>query len=93
MAKLIWSAFSDEYSQDLVEQCKALNGFGIGYMEARGVNGKNISTLTKAEVADMKKTLDDYQRYINLEIDRGVRRGGSGYGNLTIIDKMGNLIV
>lgn len=40
-----------------------------------------------------KKTLDDYQRYINLEIDRGVRRGGSGYGNLTIIDKMGNLIV
>lgn len=60
MAKLIWSAFSDEYSQDLVEQCKALNGYGIGYMEARGVNGKNISVLKKEELSDMKKTLADY---------------------------------
>ncbi len=60
MAKLIWSAFSDEYSQDIVEQCKALNGYGIGYMEARGVNGKNISVLTKEELLDMKKVLADY---------------------------------
>ena len=60
MAKLIRSAFSDEYSQDIVEQCKALNGYGIGYMEARGVNGKNISVLTKAELSDMKKVLSDY---------------------------------
>ena len=60
MAKLIWSAFSDEYSQNLVEQCKSLNGYGIRYMEARGVNGKNISVLTKGEVLEMKKTLDDY---------------------------------
>ena len=60
MAKLIWSAFSDEYSQDLVEQCKALNGYGIEYMEARGVNGKNVSELTENEVCDMKKVLSDY---------------------------------
>ena len=60
MAKLIWSAFSDEYSQDLVEQCKALNGYGIEYMEARGVNGKNISVLTKEELLEMKKVLADY---------------------------------
>ena len=60
MAKLIWSAFSDEYSQDLIEQCKALNGYGIGYMEARGVNDKNISALTKEELSDMKKVLADY---------------------------------
>ena len=60
MAKLIWSAFSDEYSQALIEQCKALNGYGIGYMEARGVNGKNISALTKEELSDMKKVLADY---------------------------------
>lgn len=25
-----------------------------------------------------------YQNYINMEIDRGKRRGGSGYGNLTL---------
>ena len=60
MAKLILSAFSDEYAESLQEQCQALNGFGIGYMEMRGVNGKNVSTLTKAEVAEAKKVLADY---------------------------------
>lgn len=60
MANLILSAFSDEYAESLQEQCAALNGFGIGYMEMRGVNGKNVSTLTKAEVAEAKKVLADY---------------------------------
>ena len=80
MAKLIWSAFSDEYSQDLVEQCKALNGYGIGYMEARGVNGKNISTLTKAELSDTKKTLDDYGIKVSAI--------GSPLGKISINDDM-----
>ena len=60
MAKLILSAFSDEYADSLVEQCKALNTFGIHYMEMRGVNGKNVSTLTKAELLETKRTLLDY---------------------------------
>ena len=60
MAKLILSAFADEYADSLQEQCQALNGFGFGYMEMRGVNGKNVSTLTKEEVKEAKKTLDDY---------------------------------
>lgn len=60
MAKLILSAFSDEYADGLVEQCQALNAFGFGYMEIRGVNGKNVSTLTEQEVKETKKTLDDY---------------------------------
>lgn len=60
MAKLILSAFSDEYADGLREQCQALNGFGIEYMEMRGVNGKNVSTLTKEEVRDAKKMLGDY---------------------------------
>ena len=60
MANLILSAFSDEYADGLEEQCKALNGFGISYMEMRGVNGKNVSTLTKAEVLEAKRTLLDY---------------------------------
>lgn len=60
MANLILSAFSDEYANGLVEQCKALNGFGISHMEMRGVNGKNVSTLTKAEVLEAKRTLQDY---------------------------------
>ena len=60
MAKLILSAFSDEYADGLKEQCQALNGFGIEYMEMRGVNGKNVSTLTKDEVLEAKKILNDY---------------------------------
>ena len=60
MANLILSAFSDEYADGLVEQCRALNSFGISYMEMRGVNGKNVSTLTKAEVLDAKRILSDY---------------------------------
>ena len=60
MAKLTISAFSDEYADSLQEQCQALNGFGISYMEMRGVNGKNVSTLTKEEVREAKKVLADY---------------------------------
>ncbi len=60
MAKLTLSAFADEYADSLIEQCKALKGFGIDYMEMRGVDGKNVSTLTKAEVKSAKSVLSDY---------------------------------
>ncbi len=60
MAKLILSAFSDEYADGLQEQCKALNDFGIGYMEIRGVDGKNVSALSKAEVKKAKEVLNNY---------------------------------
>ena len=60
MAKLILSAFSDEYADGLQEQCKALNEFGIGYMEIRGIDGKNVSTLSKSEVKKAKGILTDY---------------------------------
>ena len=60
MTKLTISAFSDEYADSLQEQCKALNGFGVSYMEMRGVNGKNVSTLTKDEVCEAKVMLADY---------------------------------
>ena len=60
MNKLILSAFADEYADSLKEQCEALNGFGIGNIELRGVNGKNVSVLTSREVKEEKKILDDY---------------------------------
>ena len=60
MNKLILSAFADEYADSLIEQCEALNKFGIEYIELRGVNGKNVSVLTENEVMEAKKTLDDY---------------------------------
>lgn len=60
MAKLFMSAFADEYSSDFLVQLKALNGFGIKYIEPRGVNGKNISVLTKDEVKTVKMQLDEH---------------------------------
>lgn len=32
-----------------------------------------------------QKTIDKYQRYIDMEKDRGERRGGSGYGSLRLV--------
>ena len=59
--RLILSAFADEYADGLKEQCEALNKFGIEYVELRGVNGKNVSTLTESEVKETKRILDDYE--------------------------------
>jgi sugar phosphate isomerase/epimerase len=60
MAKLFMSAFADEYSSDFLVQLKALNEFGINYIEPRGVNGKNISVLTSDEVKTVKAQLDEH---------------------------------
>ena len=59
MAKLILSAFADEYSENFSEQLQALKQFGISYLEMRGVDGKNVSLLSKAEVADVKRKIED----------------------------------
>lgn len=32
-----------------------------------------------------KKTIESYQRYIDMEVDRGKRRGGKAYGNLQLV--------
>lgn len=58
--KFLISAFADEYSENFAEQCKAMNDFGINYIEIRGVNGKNVSVLTSGEVAEAKKVLNDH---------------------------------
>ena len=60
MRKFFVSAFSDEYADGLEEQCRALNGFDIQYMEMRGVNGKNVSVLTNGEIKEAKNILVDY---------------------------------
>lgn len=58
--RMVLSAFADEYADNLIEQCQALNHFGVSYMEMRGVNGKNVSVLSKTEVREAKKVLADY---------------------------------
>lgn len=47
------SGFSDEICTDVKTQFKALNKLGIKYFEPRGINGKNISELSAAEVTDL----------------------------------------
>lgn len=60
MGKIILSAFADEYSADFTEQLSALRSFDIGFVEIRGVDGKNVSTLTREEVKTVKSKLDFY---------------------------------
>ena len=58
MAKFILSAFADEASPMLDEQIKALKEEGVSLIELRGVDGKNVSTLTLEEAAAVKAKLD-----------------------------------
>jgi len=60
MAKIILSAFADEYSSDFEEQLRGLCKFGIDYIEVRGVDGKNVSALTRDEVKVAKAKLAEY---------------------------------
>ena len=60
MAKIILSAFADEYSDSFTEQLEAMRSFDIGHVEVRGVDGKNVSVLTPAEISEMKRKLDFY---------------------------------
>ena len=58
MAKLILSAFADEYADSFEEQLQALNGFGIDHIEIRHVDQKNISVLSPDEVKNARRLLD-----------------------------------
>ncbi len=58
MGKIILSAFADEYSANFTEQLVGMNEYGIDHVEIRGVDGKNVSILTKSEVREVKEKLD-----------------------------------
>ena len=52
--------FSDEISQDLEEAAKVAKASGLERFEIRGVWGKNVSELTRPEIAKVKKIMKDY---------------------------------
>ncbi|MBQ8816074.1 MAG: sugar phosphate isomerase/epimerase [Lachnospiraceae bacterium] len=52
------SGFSDEISENTDIQFEVLNKLNIGYFEPRGIDGKNISTLTDEEVTALKEKMD-----------------------------------
>lgn len=58
MAKL--SAFADEVTDDFLEQVKYLAGEGVGYIEPRFINKKNIMDLTKDDLSEAKKMIQDH---------------------------------
>jgi len=54
------SGFADEIADNFEDQLKGLKDNDIEYIEVRGVNGKNISTLNQTEMDEAKKLLDIY---------------------------------
>lgn len=54
------SGFSDEITEITKDQFEALNKFGISFFEPRGIDGKNISTLTEEEMYALKTLMDEY---------------------------------
>jgi sugar phosphate isomerase/epimerase len=58
MAKL--SAFADEVTDDFLEQVKYLADEGVSYIEPRFVNKKNIMDLSKNELDEAKKMIQDH---------------------------------
>jgi len=57
MAKL--SAFADEVTEEFLGQVEYLASQGVGCIEPRFVNKKNIMDLNKAELDEAKKMIDD----------------------------------
>ncbi|MBR7116466.1 MAG: sugar phosphate isomerase/epimerase [Clostridia bacterium] len=51
-------AFADEADSSLEGQIEALKAADIGYIELRGINGKNISAVTEDEAREFKKQLE-----------------------------------
>ena len=60
-ANYMISGFSDEISSDIDVQFTALNKMGIKFFEPRGVNGKNISSLTDEELTALKGKMGQYR--------------------------------
>ena len=58
MAKL--SAFADEVTDSFLEQVKYLAGEKVGYIEPRFVDKKNLMDLTKNELKEVKKMIQDH---------------------------------
>ena len=54
------SGFSDEIAEAIDTQFEVLNRLDMKYFEVRGVDGKNISTLTDEEVVALKEKMDQY---------------------------------
>lgn len=76
MAQFRLSAFADEAGASLSAQITALHKAGIGLVELRGINGKNVSLLTEEEAKEASRILQGEEI--------GVSAIGSPYGKIPI---------
>ena len=51
------AVISDEISDDLDHACSVIEGFGLSWVELRGVWGKNLQKLSDAEIGDANRIL------------------------------------
>ena len=59
MSKFIISGFADEFDSDLKTHVEGFKTLGIGHIEVRFINEKNIADLTEEEVKELKAYLDE----------------------------------
>lgn len=59
MAKIILSAFADEYDRDIDLQLQMLRENGIGYLEPRFINEKNIADFSVTDAKLLKEKLGE----------------------------------
>lgn len=78
MSPFLISAFADEIDMNLEIQIESLQKLGIGYIELRGVNGKNIVEVTLDEAHYIKSQLD--------QAGIKVSAIGSPIGKVSILD-------
>ena len=72
------AAFADEADGRISEQIKAMTANDIDYLEIRGVDGENISDISKEKAREVRKQLDD--------AGIAVWSLGSPYGKIGICD-------
>ncbi len=72
------AAFADEADGRISEQIKAMKRNGIDLLEIRGVDGENISDISKEKAKEVRKQLDD--------AGISVWSLGSPYGKIGICD-------
>ncbi|MDA3846561.1 MAG: sugar phosphate isomerase/epimerase, partial [Vallitaleaceae bacterium] len=60
MSRFVLSGFADEIEADFITQLKGLKSLNIGYIEIRGVNGRNITDHSLEEIKVIKKQLQDF---------------------------------
>jgi sugar phosphate isomerase/epimerase len=72
------AAFADEADSRISEQIKVMTENNISYLEIRGVDGENISDISKEKAKEVRRQLDD--------AGLGVWSLGSPYGKISVND-------